>query len=315
MKRLKIIFAGTEKFSAKYLSSLIYSLYDVILVISQPDQCFGRGQKVNFSPVKILSKENNIPILQPVDLNEKQFKYNLLQFHADIMIVVSYGKMIPKQIINMFPKGCINVHPSLLPRWRGSTPIQSSILNGDKKTGVSIIKMNDKIDSGNIINQIKCSISSKDTTQSLSLKLVKIGITALFEVLHNIITNTIIEKKQNEKYATFSKKILKKDALLDWNVTAKELERLIRAFNPWPICFFIMQNNAIRVWQAQVINTDQNLNFSIGEIIYANSNGIQINTSCKILNIQKLQFPGKKVMHVKDVLLSKKNWFKKGIII
>ncbi|QIQ42057.1 MAG: methionyl-tRNA formyltransferase [Buchnera aphidicola (Microlophium carnosum)] len=314
MNKLKIIFAGTEYFSAEHLNALIVSSHDVIAVITQPDRSSGRGQKIIFSPVKILSINNQIPIFQPLNLNDKNFQNQLLQLNADIMIVVSYGNIIPKIILTMFPKGCINVHASLLPRWRGATPIQSSILYGDKKTGISIINMNEKIDSGTIIHSITCSISLKDTTKSLSLKLIKIGIKALLEVLEKIISNTIIAKKQDEKNVLISKKIHKKDALLDWNLQAKKLERLIRAFNPWPVCYFFLQKKTIRVWQSSVIPIVQS-NFSIGEIICSNKNGIQINTSHQILNIEKLQLPGKKIIDVKNVMLSQKNLFKIGTIV
>lgn len=253
MNKLKIIFAGTAYFSAEHLKALINSSHNIILVISQPDLPSGRGQKIIFSPVKKISINNKIPIYQPKDLNDKCFQKKLLQLNADIMIVVSYGQIIPKKILTMFPKGCINVHASLLPRWRGATPIQSAILYGDKETGISIIKMNEKIDSGTIIHQIKCNISSEDTTYSLSLKLIKIGIQALFEVLEKIIKNKIVEKKQNQKNVILSKKIYKKDGLLNWNDKAKKLERLIRAFNPWPICYFIIENQLIKVWQAKLV--------------------------------------------------------------
>lgn len=314
MKKLKIVFAGTAYFSAEHLQALINLSYNIVLIISQPDQPSGRGQKINFSPVKILSINHNIPLFQPLDLNEEKLQKNILKLNADIMIVVSYGKIIPKKILTIFPKGCINVHASLLPRWRGATPIQSSILYGDKETGISIINMNDKIDNGAVIHSIKCKISSKETTASLSLKLINIGIQALLEVLYKISKNTIIACEQNEKYATISKKIFKKDALLDWNLKAKKLERLIRAFNPWPICYFIIQNNIIKVWQATVILSIQS-NFSIGEIVLFNKYGIQINTSHQILNIEKIQLPGKKIIHVKNILISKKKWFQIGTII
>lgn len=314
MKKLKIIFAGTAYFSAEHLKALINASYQIVSVISQPDLPSGRGQKITFSPVKTISIINNIPILQPTDLNNKIFQDKLLLFNADIMIVVSYGKIIPKKILSMFPKGCINVHASLLPRWRGATPIQSAILHGDKKTGISIININEKIDSGTIIHTITCNISKKDTTYSLSLKLIKIGIEALLKVLKNINTHTIVERKQDEKNVVFAKKIYKKDGLLNWNKKAEELERLIRAFNPWPTCYFIIENMMIKVWQATVIPSTKK-NACIGEIVLSNNNGIQINTSDQILNIEKLQLPGKKIMEAKYIILSKKSLFKIGNVL
>ncbi|QCI22323.1 methionyl-tRNA formyltransferase [Buchnera aphidicola] len=314
MKKLKIIFAGTEYFSAEHLKMLIDSSQSIVSVITKPDLPSGRGQKITFSPVKKMSIKKHIPVLQPSNLHDKIFRETLLKLHADIMIVVSYGKIIPKEILTMFPKGCINVHASLLPRWRGPTPIQSSILYGDKKTGISIIKMNEKVDAGNILHSIECNISLKDTSQSLSYKLMKIGVQALSDVLTKISQDIIIEKKQNEKYAILSKKIYKKDGLLNWNSKAIKLERLIRAFNPWPVCHFIINNKIIKVWEAEVIFSSKP-NLKIGEILFFNKHGIQINTSDKILNIQKLQFPGKKIMDVKNIFFSKNNFFRIGMII
>lgn len=314
MKKLKIIFAGTSYFSMKYLNELIESKHEVIAVITQPDRPSGRGQKITFSPVKILSIKKNIPFFQPLELNNEKIQNEIFNLNADIMIVVSYGKLIPKKILNMFPKGCINVHTSLLPRWRGATPIQSAILFGDKETGISIIKMNEKIDTGTIINSVKCNISSEDTTETLTFKLIEIGIQALLETLYFINKNIVFEKKQNEKNATFSKKICKKDALLNWNTEAYLLERLIRAFNPWPICYFIINQTRIRVWKANVI---QNIKKSanIGEILSFDKYGIQINTAHQILNLQKIQFPGKKITNIEKIVLSKKDWFNVGKII
>lgn len=314
MNKLKIIFAGTGYFSAAYLQSLISYQTFIISVITKPDLPSGRGNRIIFSPVKKLSINNKIPLLQPDNLKDEKFYNKLLKLYADIMIVVSYGKIIPKKILNMFPKKCINVHPSLLPRWRGPTPIQSSILHGDKKTGISIINMDEKIDSGNIIYSKKCSISLQETTHSLSNKLIKIGTQALIKTLEKISRNQIIERKQKEKDAILSKKIYKKDALLNWNLEAIILERYIRAFNPWPVCYFKLKNQIIRVWKAKVVPLLKS-NASIGEIILSDKNGIQINTSYQILSLQKLQFSGKKIMTVENILVSKKDLFKPGTII
>ncbi|QNS01673.1 MAG: methionyl-tRNA formyltransferase [Buchnera aphidicola (Pentalonia nigronervosa)] len=314
MEILKIIFAGTSHFSAQHLLSLLNLSYNVVSIITQPDRPCGRGQKIIFSPIKLLSIKYNIPLLQPSNLHEEQFQKKISQLHANIMIVVAYGRIIPKNILTMFSKGCINVHASLLPRWRGATPIQSSILNGDKETGISIIYMDEKLDHGDIIHSRKCDISPTDTTFSLSEKLKKIGICTLLEALKKIQYNNVIKRKQNEENATTSKKIFKQDALLNWKLEAKQLERLIRAFNPWPICYFIVQKNIIKVWKASVIKHTL-ANVSIGEIVSFNKQGIQINTSHKILNIEKIQFPGKNIIDIQKILKSKKTWFKLGTII
>ncbi|QCI24529.1 methionyl-tRNA formyltransferase [Buchnera aphidicola (Muscaphis stroyani)] len=313
MKKLKIIFAGTAYFSAEHLQSLINSQHCIKAIITQPDRPSGRNKKIIFSAVKMISIKYNIPIIQPLKFNNNTIN-QISKYKADIMIVVSYGQIIPKEILSIFPMGCINVHASLLPRWRGATPIQSAILNGDKKTGISIISINEKIDAGNILYSKECSICPKDTTHSLSLKLIPIGIQALSETLEKIARNRIIQKIQNEKYATLSKKIFRKNAFLNWNIEAEILERLIRAFNPWPICYFMINKTIIKVWKASVMSKYKK-NYSIGEIILADKRGIQVNTINKILNIEQIQISGKKVMSVEKVLISKKKWFKIGVIL
>ncbi|CAL4325564.1 Methionyl-tRNA formyltransferase [Buchnera aphidicola (Protaphis terricola)] len=314
MKKLKIIFAGTANFSEKHLSALIKYNYNIIAVITQPDRPFGRGQKIIFSPVKQLAIKNNLPVLQPLNLNNEKFYKIILNFQADIMIVVAYGKIIPQIILSIFKKGCINVHASLLPRWRGPTPIQSAILFGDKKTGISVIKMNDKVDSGDIITSNECEIKITDTTKKLSNKLSKLGIQTLLDALYKIDNNIDSSKKQNEQYATFSKKILKKEALLNSNKNAKFLERLIRAFNPWPICYFVLNNIHIKVWQASIIKNGPCKN-TTGRIISINKKGIQIETKQDILNIEKIQFPGKNILNIQQIITSNKNNFKIGKIL
>ncbi|QCI16718.1 methionyl-tRNA formyltransferase [Buchnera aphidicola (Aphis craccivora)] len=314
MKKLKIIFAGTSYFSEKHLSALIKYKYNIKAVITQPDRPSGRGQKIIFSPVKKTAIKENIPILQPLKLDDEKFQKIILNFSAEIMIVVSYGQIIPEKMLSMFPKGCINVHASLLPRWRGASPIQSSILFGDKKTGISIIRMNNKIDAGNIIMLKECKISSQETSATLSLKLIKIGIETLLKSLYQINNNIWIETKQDEKHATFSKKILKSDALLNWNKDADFLERLIRAFNPWPICYFIMDQLPIKVWKARVIENTI-YNHITGKIISIDKSGIQITTKNKILNVEKIQMPGKNISNIQEIILSKKHNFKLGKIL
>ncbi|WP_343153499.1 methionyl-tRNA formyltransferase [Buchnera aphidicola (Mindarus keteleerifoliae)] len=306
---MNIIFSGTSEFSAMHLIALLNSGYKIVLVLTKPDSFSGRGKKLTFSPVKKIALKRSIPILQPNSLQEKKTFCTLRDYHADIMIVISYGYIFPKKIINLFKKGCINVHPSLLPRWRGATPIQSAILKGDKITGVSLIQINEKIDNGNILLSKSCIISKNETTYSLSKKLQFIGIKLLKKILKKIFFGTLIQKTQNNKYATYSKKINKKDALLKWNKSALKLERKIRAFNPWPITFFKFKETIIKVWKAKKINSTSVL--PIGTILEVNSKGIQINTNKEILNIEKIQFPGKKVISVKDLINSNKNYFSK----
>jgi methionyl-tRNA formyltransferase len=309
-KKLNIIFAGTPYFAAKHLHALLTTKHHIITVITQPDRPSGRGQKKIFSPVKIVANNHLIPILQPISLDTQDIQEILKKLNADIMLVVAYGIILPDTILNLFPLGCINIHASLLPRWRGPAPIQWAILKGDKKTGISIIKMDKGIDTGKILYSIDCPISLQDTYTSLEKKLISIGIKAIFIVLEKYSLNTNIFTSQNDIDATYATKIKKEQARLNWNTNAKTLSQLVRAFNPWPVAFFMIKNQLIKVWKANVYrNADKK---KIGEVISANKNGIQINTINGIFNITQLQMSGKKIISVHDFLNSKKEWFIPG---
>lgn len=310
-KQLKIIFAGTPYFAAQHLQALITAKHHIIMVITQPDRPSGRGQKTIFSPVKIVANKYLIPILQPISLDTQDVQKTLKKLNADIMLVVAYGIILPDTILNLFPLGCINIHASLLPRWRGPAPIQWAILKGDKTTGISIIKMDKGIDTGKILYSIDCPISLQDTYTSLEKKLILIGIKAILIVLEKYFLKTNIFILQNDINATYAKKIKKEQARLNWNINAKTLSQLVRAFNPWPVAFFMINNQLIKVWKADTHrNTDKEK--KIGEVISANKNGIKINTINGIFNITQLQISGKKIISVHDFLNSKKEWFIPG---
>lgn len=310
MYKLKIVFAGTSYFSAQHLLKLINSNYSIIGVITKPDRPVGRGKKIKFSEVKILALKYNIPILQ----TESFFKKNYLDiikkiflFKIDLMIVVSYGVMIPKYILNILKFGAINIHPSLLPRWRGATPIQQAILKGDKKTGITIISMNEKIDAGDILYQKSCKIEYYDTSATLSKKLKNIGCIAMLYVINQVINNKLVFKKQDISKIKISKKINKKDAKINWNKKASYIEKCIRAFNPWPISYFYFNMIMIKVWTAYVIK--ENSKKTPGTIIYVNKFGIQVVTKKYILNITEIQLPGKNKIYIKNFLNSKRDFF------
>ncbi|MCW5196393.1 methionyl-tRNA formyltransferase [Buchnera aphidicola (Pemphigus obesinymphae)] len=312
-KKIKIIFAGTPNFASAHLHALLISRHQVVAVLTKPDSYFSRNKKKIFSPVKTLAQQNCIPVFQPITLNNTEIQNILKKLNADIMLVVAYGIILPENILNLFPLGCINIHASLLPRWRGPAPIQWAILNGDKKTGISIIKMDKGIDTGKILYSTSCSISLNDTYSSLEKKLIKIGIQTILIVLNQYFLNTYKYTIQDNISVTYANKIKKEQGKLNWNNHAIKLERSIRAFNPWPTAFFIIHNKLIKVWEANVIYNSNKK--KAGEIILANKNGIQINTKNGILNITKLQISGKKIMSVLDFLNSKKEWFVPGKVL
>ncbi|WWO96197.1 MAG: methionyl-tRNA formyltransferase [Candidatus Dasytiphilus stammeri] len=312
---LKVIFAGTPEFAAIQLS-VILSKHIVVGVLTQPDRAVGRGQQVTCNPVKKIALKHNIRIFQPRNINQETLHQQLSALNADIMVVVAYGTKLPNNLLNITRFGSINLHCSLLPRWRGSSPIQQAILSGDLSTGVTIIQMKDKIDNGDILNQIACPIDSVDTTATLLNKLSCLGTRGLLSTLEQFVHNTISPTKQIELRATYAKKIAKEEAYIDWKLSACEIERRIRAFNPWPGCYFIINGKYIKVWQASILwSYLEGSQYQPGEILHVSNNGIKIATGQAILNIEKLQLAGKKSMIVSEFIKARKHWFRRGLII
>lgn len=312
-KSLKIIFAGTPDFAAKHLQALLNSSHQVIGVFTQPDKPAGRGNKLTASPVKQLALQNNLPVYQPVSLKDSANQQIIADLNADIMIVVAYGLILPQTVLDMPKYGCLNVHGSLLPRWRGAAPIQRACWAGDTETGITIMQMDVGLDTGDMLYKEKCHIEDDDTSATLYNKLAQIGPDALLKALMLIIEGKAKPEKQNESQVTYATKLSKQEAKLDWNLTATQLERCIRAFNPWPVSYFEINGELIKVWQANVISetTDK----TPGTILRADKSGIQIATQDGVINMTLLQPAGKKPMSAQDFLNSRKAWFIVGNII
>ncbi|MGP1956718.1 MAG: methionyl-tRNA formyltransferase [Arsenophonus sp. NC-PE1-MAG3] len=312
---LRIIFAGTPDFAAQHLAALlnIKDKYKIVGVLTQPDKPIGRGRKLTSSPVKMLAVKKNIPIFQPTTLKIAESQYWIKNQHADVMVVVAYGLILPEIILNMLPMGCLNVHGSLLPRWRGAAPIQHSILAGDKETGITIMQMDIGLDTGDTLYKVSCPIELKDTSVTLYQKLAKLSPIALIHTLNLLTSGQAKPKKQNNTFANYSKKLNKDEALIDWALSAEQIERCIRAFNPWPVSYFIIKDQYIKVWYAEVIYYD--IEASPGTILSADKTGIKVATAKGILNILKIQPAGKKIMLASDFLNSRHGWFLPGKII
>lgn len=309
-KPLNIIFAGTPDFAATHLQALINSEHNVIAVFTQPDRPAGRGNKLTASPVKQLAIENNLPVYQPDSLKREENQKIISALNADIMIVVAYGLILPQAVLDMPKLGCLNVHGSLLPRLRGAAPIQRACWAGDTQTGITIMQMDAGLDTGDMLYKLSCPIEPTDTSASLYEKLAKLGPQGLLETLTLINQGKIKPEKQDEKQVTYAKKLSKQEAKLDWNLPAVQLERCIRAFNPWPVSYFEVNGEIIKVWQAQVIATEHNK--PAGTILQSDKKGICIATSKDALNITLLQPAGKKTMSAQDFLNSRKAWFAVG---
>jgi len=312
---LKIIFAGTSEFATYHFNTLLSYKYKIVGVLTKPDYFDKNKSYTNINTVKQLAQKYNIPVFQPKSLNKIDIQKKIISLNVDIIIVVSYGLIFPKEILNIPRLGCINIHGSLLPRWRGAAPIQRALCSGDTKTGITIIKMDSGIDTGTIIYQKNCNISSNDTTGTLLKKLEIIGAFALKNILKRFKIGNIIGIPQNEKYATYANKISKKEAKLDWFLSAVQLERYIRAYNPWPVSYFKINEMIIKVWEATVINKQYYFKNTPGLILSTEKDGISIATGNEILKITLLQPEGKRIMYAKEFLNAKRTYFIPGIIL
>ncbi|QYJ78909.1 methionyl-tRNA formyltransferase [Shewanella acanthi] len=307
MKPLNIIFAGTPDFASRHLQALINSEHNVIGVYTQPDRPAGRGKKLTASPVKELALANNIPVYQPGSLRKEAAQQELASLNADIMVVVAYGLILPKVVLDTPRLGCINVHGSILPRWRGAAPIQRALWAGDKETGVTIMQMDVGLDTGDMLLKTYLPIEDDDTSATLYEKLAQQGPQALLQALQGVAAGALSAEKQDESLANYAEKLSKEEARLDWSKSAKQLWQEVRAFNPWPVSYFEHQGNTIKVWQTQVSATTSNA--APGTIISASKKGIEVATADGVLTLLSMQLPGKKPLSVADILNARGEWF------
>ncbi|EPE2652230.1 methionyl-tRNA formyltransferase [Vibrio fluvialis] len=307
---LRIVFAGTPDFAARHLAALLSSEHEVIAVYTQPDRPAGRGKKLTASPVKNLALEHNIPVYQPENFKSDEAKQELAALNADIMVVVAYGLLLPKAVLDTPKLGCINVHGSILPRWRGAAPIQRSIWAGDAETGVTIMQMDVGLDTGDMLKIATLPIEASDTSGSMYDKLAELGPQALVECLSDIAQGTAVAVKQDDALANYAQKLSKEEAKIDWTLTAQAIERCVRAFNPWPMSHFAIADNQIKVWQARFEAGSSNQ--AAGTILKADKTGIYVATGEEILVLESLQIPGKKALPVQDILNARASWFEVG---
>ncbi len=312
-EKLRIIFAGTPDFAARHLDALLSSGHQVIGVFTQPDRPAGRGKKLMPSPVKVLAQEKNIPVFQPASLRPQDNQQLIADLNADVMVVVAYGLILPKAVLDMPRLGCINVHGSLLPRWRGAAPIQRALWAGDSETGVTIMQMDVGLDTGDMLHMLSCPITADDTSATLYDKLAHLGPQGLIETLHQLATGRAQPQVQDEALATYAEKLSKEEARIDWSLSAQELERCIRAFNPWPMSYLIIDDQPVKIWKASVIDTQSDS--APGTIIDATKHGIHVATVDGVLNLESLQPAGKKAMSAQDLLNSRREWFVPGSIL
>lgn len=293
---MNIVFAGSPDFSATILSALLNSEHNVVAVYTQPDKPVGRGQKIKVSKVKSIALEHDIPVQQPSSLKAESEQAILDGYNADIMVVVAYGLILPEAILNTPRFGCINIHTSLLPRWRGAAPIQRAIEAGDAQTGVTIMQMDAGLDTGDMLHKELIEIADDETSLSLFSKLEPLSITALLHTLSNYQSLSAEAIKQDDSQANYAAKISKDEAQINWQESAITIDRKIRAFTPWPICFSQLDEHTIRVWQAAPIHSSDNSskNHAPGTIIEHHDDALII--ACaenSALAIQEMQLPNK----------------------
>ncbi|MBK1694701.1 methionyl-tRNA formyltransferase [Chromatium weissei] len=301
-----MIFAGTPEFAAHCLAALIDAGLNLIAVYTQPDRLAGRGQKLQMSPVKLLAQTHALPVFQPESL--KKDATAVAQLHdlkADLMIVVAYGLLLPVTVLDAPRLGCINVHASLLPRWRGAAPIQRAVLAGDAESGVCIMKMEAGLDTGPVYHRVVTPLQPDETGGSLHDRLAQLGALALLEALPSVCDGSRQPEFQNDALATYAHKLNKDEARMDWTQPAALLERQIRAFNPWPVAHTLLDGAMLRIWQAKTETqslTTNNLSTPPGSVISADKTGICVATGAGVLRITRLQPSGKKPMNAVDFL-------------
>lgn len=301
---LRIIFAGTPEFAAAHLRALLGTQHQVVAVYTQPDRPAGRGKKLSPSPVKQVAEAAGIPVLQPARLKDADAQAELAAFNADVMVVVAYGLLLPQPVLDAPRLGCINVHGSILPRWRGAAPIQRAIEAGDTESGVTIMQMDIGLDTGDMLLKATCPILPTDTAADLHDRLLTLGCPALIETLAQLAENRATPEQQDNSLSNYAAKLLKDEALLDFRQDAAFLARKVRAFNPFPMSYTQIAGSGsdarIRVLMAEAL--DATTNAAPGAVIKVSDAGVEVATGTGVLRLTQLQLPGKKAMSVADIL-------------
>ena len=309
---MKIIFAGTPYFAASALTALLpkhqrQGEHQIIAVLTQPDRPAGRGMHLTPSPVKQLALQHGLLVLQPATLKSAETQNAIAALDADVMVVAAYGLILPPAVLKLPRYGCLNIHASLLPRWRGAAPIQRAILAGDTETGITIMQMDEGLDTGDILLKKSCPISAQETAQTLHDKLAEMGASSILEALQLMQENRLTPVRQDNSAACYATKLIKSEAQIDWHQDAQQIERAVRAYNPYPVCHVHLADVVIKIWQAsvcpepqpqgldsRVANTRVSNISEPGEVAGVDKHGIIVACGNGMLRLEVLQRPGGK---------------------
>lgn len=308
---MKIVFMGTPDFAAGILEDIIKAGHEIALVVTKEDKPRGRGKEVTFTPVKEVALKHNLPVFQPHRIKDAEAIETLKKYEADVFVVVAYGQILSREILDMPKKICVNIHASLLPKYRGAAPIQWAVIDGEQYTGVTTMRMEDGIDTGDIIETITYELKSDETGGSLFDKLMELGGKLIVSTLEKIENGTATFTKQDDSNSTYAKMLNKKLGDIDFSMDAVRIERLIRGLNPWPSAYTSLNGKNLKIWKA--VTKEDEYEGQPGEIVYVSEDEMYIKTGKGVLGIIELQLEGKKRMYIQDFLHGNK--IEKGIVL
>lgn len=297
---MRLVFAGTPDFAATALKALLDTHHTLVGVYSQPDRPAGRGRKLMPSPVKQVALDAGIPVFQPENFKSEEARQQLAELNADVMIVAAYGLILPKAVLETPARGCLNIHASLLPRWRGAAPIQRAIAAGDEETGITIMQMDVGLDTGDMLLKASTPIAPEDTGGSLHDRLADMGGSAIVDALAQMENGDLVGEAQDDDQACYAHKLSKEEGHIDWNQGANAISRLVRAFNPWPGTYTDLEQQRVRIHEAQPL--DESSSKPAGTVLRRDRDGIDVACGDGVLRLTRVQLPGSRAQSVNDLI-------------